>query len=263
MEKRYKTIYITSIPSLDTLMHTKLDTSLYVSYGEHVFETNFTWKTIEPNKLFLLNLGVRPSNSGKLYAGLDYSDTKKIRPDKYNEILTASKKILCLRIECAMIDQWNYSAAIYFNNELSERLSSGKRNVITFHDDDGASYYLFLDELESAEDFLKQKHKIKVANYKKQTTKKKIFEAIFEKSVEAKLQELGIKRRKNDGAFWINFRSILEDKIKRAIEDTVKNELCDILTAFDGHIKFNLNGWSLGRKLGNITFDLNKLDKEE
>ena len=99
MEKKHMTICITSIPSLDTLMHTKLDEPIYVKYGEHIFETNFDLETIEPNKLFLSNLGAIANISGKLYSaiGTNYTDTKKISLDRYNKMLTPSKKNIMLK----------------------------------------------------------------------------------------------------------------------------------------------------------------------
>ena len=255
MEKKHKTICITSIPSLDTLIRTKLDEHVYVKYGEHVFETNFTLETIEPNKLFLSNLGAIANISDKLYDGNDtnYTDTKKISLDRYNKMLTPSKKTLCLSIKRKIIGKWNYAANICFDDALSRQISSGKRNIITFHDD-GASYFLFLDELESAEDFLKKKHRRKIALLEKREQNEALFKATVEPSLDALCEKLGVSRRKNDGALWVNYKSELEAKIKKAIIDTVNNELKDLLDSYGAHIVFNLSSWSLKRKLGRLKF---------
>ena len=255
MEKKHKTICITSIPSLDRLIHTKLDEPIYVECGEHVFETNFARETIEPNKLFLSNLGVIANISDKLYNGngMRYTDTKKISLDMYNKMLTPSKKVLCLRVKRKMIGERNYMANAFFDDALSRQISSGKRNVITFCDS-SANYFLFLDELESAEDFLKKKHRRKLALLEKREQNEALFKATVEPTLDALCKKLGVSRRKNDGALWVDYKSELEAKIKKAIIDTVNSELKHLLDLSGAHIVFNLSDWSLGRKLGNLKF---------
>ena len=252
MEKQHKTINITNFPNLDVLMHTTSNEPFYVKSGEHAFLVKLTYETIEPNKLFIVDFGEIPNTSGKLYNGMAYDDTKRIRLDNYKETLMASKKIRCLKINSLMVDDWNYSAIMYFNDELNGRISdTHKRKVITFKDgiDD---CYVFLDELESATDFLKQKHKRKIAAFEKKEQNQALFKATVEPALNALCTKLGISRRKSDGALWVNYKSELEAKIKKAIEDTVNNEFKDFLDSSGAHITFNLSSWSLGRKLGNL-----------
>ena len=252
MEKQHKTIDITNFPNLDVLMHTTLSEPFYVKSGKGIFLVKLTYETIEPNKLFVVDFGEIPNTSGKLYNGMAYYDTKKIRLNSYKETLMASKKIRCLKINSLMVDDWSYSAIMDFNDELNRRISdTHKRNVITFKDgiDD---CYVFLDELESATNFLKQKHKRKIAAFEKKEQNQALFKATVEPALNALCTKLGISRRKSDGALWVNYKSELEAKIKKAIEDTVNNEFKDFLDSSGAHITFNLSSWSLGRKLGNL-----------
>ena len=252
MEKQHKTINITNFPNLDVLMHTTLSEPFYVKNGKSTFLVKFTYETIEPNKLFVVDFGEIPNTSGKLYNGMAYDDTKKIKLNDYKETLMASKKIRCLRINWLMLDDWNYSAIMYFNGELNGRISdTHKRKVITFKDGRD-NCYVFLDELESATDFLKQKHKRKIAAFEKKEQNQALFKATVEPALNALCTKLGISRRKSDGALWVNYNSELEAKIKKAIEDTVNNEFKDFLDSSGAHITFNLSSWSLGRKLGNL-----------
>ncbi len=252
MEKRHKTIDITNFPDLDVLMHVKLDEPFYVKNGKDTFLVKFIYETIEPNKLFVVNFGEIPNTSGKLYHSISYDDTKKISLNDYKKTLMASKKIQCLKINSLMVDGWSYPAIMCFNDKLNERISdTHKRNVITFKDGTN-DCYVFLDELESATDFLKQKHKRKIATLEKREQNEALFKATIEPSLNALCTKLGVSRRKGDGALWVNYNSELEAKIKKAIEDTVNNEFKDFLDSSGAYITFNLSSWSLGRKLGNL-----------
>ena len=252
MEKQHKTIDITNFPDLDVLMHTKSDEPFYVKNGESTFLVKLTYETIEPNKLFILNFGAIPNTSDKLYNGMAYDDSNRIRPTDYNEMLMASKKIQCLRINHMIVDEWCYPAIMRFEDELNKRISdTHKRDIITFRDGHD-NCYIFIDELEPAVGFLKQKHKRKIASLEKKEQNEALFKATIEPSLNALCTKLGISRRKSDGALWVNYKSELETKIKKAIEDTVNNEFKDFLDSSGARITFNLSSWSLGRKLGNL-----------
>ena len=229
MKNQHKTIDITNFPNLDVLMHTTVNEPFYVKSGKDTFLVKFTYETIEPNKLFVVDFGEIPNTSGKLHNGMAYDDTKKIKLNDYKETLMTSKKIRCLKINCLMLDDWNYSTILFFNDKLNERISDAhKRNVITFKDgiDD---CYMFLDELESATDFLIQKHRRKIAAFEKKEQNQALFKATIELALNALCAKLGVSRRKSDGALWIDYKSELEAKIKKAIEDTVNNEFKDFL----------------------------------
>lgn len=178
-------------------------------------------------------------------------ETSRIKPSEYILVSTPKKPILV----------YNVSAKPVNNEAISWSDECDLKNIITERCDvecvDGDIFNMrvmckqdYDQNFESAEEFLKKKHKKKCENYITQQNRNKLIDTLIKPGLKEAFDQISLWYSENDDKLY--FRgNVLQEKIEKLLME----EMQPILKQYNISFKSNLKGLSIVRTLGTIKFN--------
>ena len=177
-------------------------------------------------------------------------ETSKIKPSEYILALTPKNTISVYNMSAKPIDkvfswgeEWDLKRIITESSHM-ECIDGDLSNMRMMDEQD---YY---QNFESAEEFLKKKHKKKYENYIARQNKNKVLDSFIKPSLTEAFIQMGLQYIGSNNKLYVD-----DNVWAEKIEKFIINELQPILKQYNISFKSNLKNLSITRSIGEIKFN--------